>query len=611
NEDIFIDSEVLLYDIDDEIKYFVQTDIFNKCIEVLETQRKILLSGDPGVGKTQTSKMILLKFVKDGYRVRYTSNGDLTELKKSVTSNKDVKEVILLDDCLGQHYFNFRRGHDKELLSLIKHVDKYKNKVLILNSRVTILNEALNTFEELKKYFGSEKLTLRKINMNKVSMIEKAKIFHTMLKRNKVSNVYYNSVRKNKNYLRIIEHKNFNPRVLEYVTLPGRLRGIPGDSYFEFIMENLNNPKDIWKNEFEHRIKYVDRIFMFTLYSLTNTYVSKEVLENCFDYIISKDSQLDATLYNFESTLERLNRSMVKIVDSYGEDMVGVLNPSINDYMKTNIFKNKLLLQFMKDNSIYLNQLERLCSSCEFENILKRLVSEDRLFEYNTIYREQLFDICLHTIAENKIFNEGYISNMELLVTMNDHTRLGNYSKDKAFVVKNFIQDLRLRDFYEIEKVIFDVENIERLFNNMNIEETAFLMDSIIDFLRENRAYSEEISKYLEKKILSELEFYVEEFDYEPVVDNWCDLNLQDEVFDEDYESIIEEIQEDIESLIGYISNEVMKLNIINHFKSLEETIKLYIDDVFEEMHKESSNSPEEQLTNINMGIDDILNRSI
>lgn len=432
NQDIFIDSEVLLSDIDDEIKYFVQTNIFNKCIETLEEERKILLYGDPGVGKTLNSKMLLLHFVKEGYRVRYSSNGEIGELKKSVTSNKDVKEIIFLDDCLGQHYFNLREGHDQELLSLIKHVDLYKNKILILNSRVTILNEARNAFEELERYFDLEKITLRKINMNEVSTIEKAKIFYAMLKRNKVSNDYYNSVRRKRNYLNVVEHKNFNPRVIEYVTLPSKLRGIAGDNYHEFIMGNLNEPKNIWKNEFDRRIKNVDRIFMFILYSLTDTYVSKEILEECFDYFISKEFQIDATLHNFESTLQRLNHSMVKIVDSFGVKKVGVLNPSINDYMKTTIIKNKLLLEKVQRNAIYLEQLERLHNLQEFNGILNKLVKNNRIFEYKTISVGQLFEIKLHTIAENVILNENCIHDTEWLISLNDYTQLGSYKKSKV-----------------------------------------------------------------------------------------------------------------------------------------------------------------------------------
>lgn len=611
NQDIFIDSEVLLADIDSEIKYFVQTDIFNKCIETLETERKILLYGDPGVGKTLNSKMLLLSFVKQGYRVRYSSNGEIAELKKSVTSNRDAKEIIFLDDCLGQHYFNLSEGYDHELLSLIKHVDLYKNKVLILNSRVTILNEALNTFEELERYFGLEKITLRKINMNEVSTVEKAKIFYAMLKKNKVLNDYYNSVRKDKNYLRVVEHNNFNPRVIEYVTFQNRLKTVSSDKYYKFILDNLNNPKDIWKNEFERRIKDVDRIFMFTLYSLTDTYVSKDILEECFDYYISKNSQIDATLHNFESTLMRLNHSMVKIVDSFGVEMIGVLNPSINDYMNSTVFKNKLLLEKLRGNALYLDQLERLYTQQEFNERLKQLVKDEKLFEYQTIKKSQLFEIRLHTIGEHCILKENYTWDTYMLVDLNQITRLGKYHRSKVSVIKNFIQKTGLSEFYGVKNILFDLEKIERMFEGLSFEDAACLTDPIVEFLEENQAYTQDISDYFLEKLIRELEYYIDHFDYSSVVESWCDPNFQDEVYRENYNSIINEIYRDIENLIWKINDSIITSSIESHFKTFESTIESCIDDVFEEMLKESNKPREKSLPESNIGVDDILDRPI
>ena len=611
NQDIFIDSEVLLADIDDEIKYFVQTDIFNRCIETLETERKILLYGDPGVGKTLNSKMLLLNFVKKGYRVRYSSNGEIAELKRSVTSNKDAKEIIFLDDCLGQHYFNLKEGHDHELLSLIKHVDLYKNKVLILNSRVTILNEALNTFEGLERYFGLEKITLRKINMNEVSTVEKAKIFYATLKRNKVSNDYYDSVRKNKNYLTVVEHKNFNPRVIEYVTFQKRLKIVSSDKYYEFIMENLNNPRDIWKNEFERRIENVDRIFMFILYSLTDTFVSKEILEKCFNHYIWQESRIDATLHNFESILGRLNHSMVKIVDSSGIIKIGVLNPSINDYMSATIFENKLLLEKLRGKSKYLDQLERLSTPKEFKEKLKRLVVEEKLLQYETIEKEQLLEISLHTIADNIILNERYKWDINMLVELNGLTILGRYVKSKNKTIKKFLKDPDLFEFYGIENILFKLDSIELLYDELDFDDSVTLTSLIIDCLVERQAYTGDISNFIAEKIVEKLEDYVNDYDYRNIVDSWFDGKSQNEVFDEDYTIIVGQIKKEIKDLIFIISDRTIESGIEYNLDLLEFTIKSYIDEAFKLMLYESNNTFEKQLPEENVNVDDILDRHI
>lgn len=612
NQDVFLDSEILLSDIDEEIKYFVQTNTFNSCLNILEEERKILLYGDPGVGKTLNSKMLLLNYVKKGYRIRYSSNAEIGELKKSVTSNKEIKEVIFLDDFLGQYYFNLKEGRDQELLSLIKHVDLYRNKVLILNSRVTILNEALAEYVELYRYFGSEKINLQKINMSEISAVEKAKIFHSMLKKNNVSNSHYSSVRKNRNYLNVVQHKNFNPRVIEFVTLPDKVKNITSYNYYNFIMNNLNEPKDIWKNEFERRILHVDRIFMYTLYSLTDTYVSIDILEECFNYFISNEIQVDTTLHNFDDTLTRLNYSMVRIVDSYGKKKVGVLNPSINDFMNYSLNESKLLLNKLQNYALYLDQLERLYTPVEFERKISELVNCEKLFEYKTIRIGQLHDIILHIIGEDTILNDRYICNVEhMIVTLSDTVQIGRYRRSKVNILRTFIQNKALFDFYNVRSILSDYDNLERVFSDLDFEDSIELMSIILELLECNQAYTAEISEFFNEKLSEELEFYIDNIDYMTLIHDWCDFETQNEVSQEDFNSIIEEIHEEVQSLILGINNSIIFSNVEASLDNFKETIEFHINDIFKEMLSESNKPLKRNLSETNVSVDDILDRPV
>ena len=62
NQNIFIDCESLLSEIEEESKYFVQTEVYNQCLDCLNKHRMIMITGHPGVGKTLTSKMLVLYF---------------------------------------------------------------------------------------------------------------------------------------------------------------------------------------------------------------------------------------------------------------------------------------------------------------------------------------------------------------------------------------------------------------------------------------------------------------------------------------------------------------------------------------------------------------------
>lgn len=101
--DIFIDCDALLCNIHEEEKLFVKTVAFEKAIDCLSKNNVIIMLGNPGVGKTITSKMLVLHYAANGYRIRYTTDGaDLASLKRAISLSRETKEVILLDDCFGQ-----------------------------------------------------------------------------------------------------------------------------------------------------------------------------------------------------------------------------------------------------------------------------------------------------------------------------------------------------------------------------------------------------------------------------------------------------------------------------------------------------------------------------
>ena len=87
----------------------------------------------------------------------------MASLKKALSQSSDVKEIILLDDCFGQAYFNMKETQENELLALIKCIKMSSNKILIMNSRVTIYQEATWRTPDLvrslnKKYDGYVRL---------------------------------------------------------------------------------------------------------------------------------------------------------------------------------------------------------------------------------------------------------------------------------------------------------------------------------------------------------------------------------------------------------------------------------------------------------------------
>lgn len=58
---------------------------FYKALHYLENNKTLFIVGNPGVGKTITSKMLVLYYAAIKYKVRYTTN--TTDLQSLKTSN--------------------------------------------------------------------------------------------------------------------------------------------------------------------------------------------------------------------------------------------------------------------------------------------------------------------------------------------------------------------------------------------------------------------------------------------------------------------------------------------------------------------------------------------
>lgn len=334
NTNIFVDCETLLADIVSEKNLFVKTSAFNSALKCLQDNKTLFITGNPGVGKTITSKMLVLHYAALGYRVRFSTNvSDLDELKKSLSRNPDIKEIILVDDCFGQAYFNMKESQNAELLSLINYVNASSNKLLILNSRITILQEAKERKPKLLRCFEGKQCKVYILDMTAIDIVEKAKIFYNHIAFNGMGEEYFSEIKKDKRYYNIIKHANYTPRIIEFICNPNRYKDIPPASYYDFAIQQLNNPKEIWKDEYERRLDKVDRLLLLTLYSLSDSAVDEDKVKTCFEHRISCEPDIDTTINQYEAALSRLLDGFVQLVSENGTKKLTMVNPSVNDYL--------------------------------------------------------------------------------------------------------------------------------------------------------------------------------------------------------------------------------------------------------------------------------------
>ena len=570
--DILIDCETLLDAIENETKYFVKTNMYNKCLEILEGERIIVITGMPGVGKTITSKMLVLKYVEQGYKVRYTTNNDVSNLKKSISSNPELKEIILLDDCLGQHYLKMGEQKENEIISLIKYVKLHTNKVLVMNSRITILNEAKKKSEEFNNIIEDKDIRVYTINMDNISLIEKAKILYNHIYFNNIGEEYFEEIKKDRRYFNIVRHRNYNPRIIQNITKRAN-KDIPVQEYYQYIIKCLNNPEFIWKNEYEHRIEKEDRILLLTLYSISDSMVKYEILERAFNKRIEQEKDIDTSKNCFIEVIKRLNESMIKVTISGKQRYISVLNPSVNDFLKEEFYSNEIARRRILENVITIEQIKRIYRyreddiNKEIEDQIKKgtILNLINLNEKETIHTTIISYIVYFEIKDKKWMDliEKGLEDYEYDTYYRIDSKTTYRKKDVIFKLLNG----SLYTYYNIIKKLEDVKFVENLISNIEIEDLIDVVNLICNkFVEESKNIPENILYCIQEEINYELEQFFNNYELSEL-----NINLNEIFYKE---------REKLEDNIGYdlyqISEEEFDKELIDRVKEEIEEISNY-----------------------------------
>ncbi|MCK9217202.1 MAG: hypothetical protein M0P77_04690 [Firmicutes bacterium] len=573
NQNVFIDCAELMIDIQNKVNIFVETNAYNVALDRLSKDNVIIITGAPGVGKSTISKMVLLYYISKGYDVRYVTNNDIVDIKKTISQDLNKKEVIFFDDFLGQHYMNLKDSLPNELKSLISFIEKSKHKKVIMNSRITILNEAIRKSISLKEFIENHENNKYLLDLKEMSKYEKAKILYNHLYFCGLPKEHFTCIKKNKNYFKIIEHKNYNPRIIEYVTSKYNYDQINANNYMDYIMNKLTNPEDVWDDEFRNRIESEDRILMNTLYSLTNGMINSHILEEAFNNRIICGITRDTSINQYKNVMCRLTSSLLKRIENEGDINISVINPSVNDYLRESIANNIPEQIKIINNAVYFEQILKVIMSERAKQHFIGKIYNDDLLKMKTLKNSSYFyfikclvnyEICdkrLNRIVglavEKSYINlhfslqREYGSLIKSLITSKYYKY---YGLEKIFLVTNrlanIIKQLRLKDISFI---------VEFLNNNYNLEEKEDLLEAFHDTLvekiidRVSDMASDDLydstSRIIEKACSSDIEDFINDSS------DYLENMVVDEIEDTIYDLINDEIS-DINEIVDLDLND-------------------------------------------------------
>lgn len=347
---------------------YVETSYHELALRILRENRVIIITGEPGVGKTTLAENLCLYFASLGY--------EFIDIEESVSEAENVympnkQQIFYFDDFLGSNYFEaIENKKDAHIMKFIDRVRNDGNKLFILTSRTNIFNNGI----QYSPYFMNQKIERNEflLTIGALSDMDKARILYNHLWHSKLGNDFIEEIYKDRRYFVIIEHKNFNPRLIEFITDNDRLQ-IDPLNYWEHILTTLNNPQGIWSECFKNQNNaFVRNMVLLTVFNGGS--IMEDDLRNGYYQLCELSGLVNPshTEKDFESmsriaTKSFLNRNMYP-----DKIQFELFNPSIADFVLNNYCKDIDKLVQIYRSLDTCKSLERLIS-LENEGILSEL----------------------------------------------------------------------------------------------------------------------------------------------------------------------------------------------------------------------------------------------
>lgn len=418
-------SQYKVEEINESTRKYAMTHNHTEALEKLESLNTVIIKGSPGVGKTTLAEQLCQNYLAQEFKLCVIANS-LTEAE--AVYNPSEKQVFYYDDFLGRNYLEaIEHKQDSHIVEFIKRIQRDPKKRFILTTRSNILNQG----NRLTDTFTLNKVERNEyeVSVTNLSKLEKALILYNHIWFTNLPEPYINEIYKEAKYLDIVEHKNFNPRLIAFVTDYERLENIKEKEYWDYIINTLNNPKEIWGKVLESHVDLISRDLVIAV-AIHGQAIEESKLRTIYNSL--KDSEdYVGDLKRFEAVAELLTGALLnRTIDSNNGAKYDLFNPSIADY---------IISTYLNDIS-YISKILSCIKSHESIHSLNALRIFGKLNENTfTLILTEL----LNQVAQNELKN---VSKYDLEVVL----------KSESFVK---LTDLHLNYFNKLVNCISKLDS--------------------------------------------------------------------------------------------------------------------------------------------------------
>ncbi len=399
------------------------------------------------------------------------------------------------------------------------------------------------------------------------SDLDKAKILYNHLYFSGLTQRHKEVIFQNQFYWKIIKHRNYNPRLIEFFTDIDRVED--DEQYDASIIKFLENPEKVWEKSYENQTSDAGKMLLATLFSLRGYYVvSEQQLKDAFDSRL--DFEVKFNNYKkpsniYRKTIKELQDAFIsRVIDAkYNSVEYRFLNPSVEDFLVYYFNRNIETYFDVLESANYFEQFKNKITTEQAANRKVLFVSEnytklldlftrkiDDLKSYSGIIE---FDIVICLIQLFKWADIEPVVIKHLKGCRLDYLDWKN-KKDLVFILKYFAEKDIIDSFpISLDHVFIKLtENIQSHYLLTEIEE-LFMYEKYSDFVSEMKSSkAEEFSNYRNNI----KEFWGREIDV--YVKDYWDVKKADNI-------------EDLKKIVRSRIKDAVKINkkvgIFNHIK--------------------------------------------